>query len=82
MIGLVWEYVSFVLLENFVFFRVLIYYSLIFCVMDFIKVFSKMGMFKGLFNCFDGGVEVFDDLDDYWIVKSYKVECKFVIEDL
>ncbi|CAP59867.1 uncharacterized protein PODANS_1_1940 [Podospora anserina S mat+] len=51
-------------------------------VMDPIKALSKMGMFKGLLNRFDGGVEVLDDLDDHWTAKSHKAERKFVIEDL
>lgn len=50
--------------------------------MDPIKALSKMGMFKGLLNRFDGGVEVLDDLDDHWTAKSHKAERKFVIEDL
>ncbi|GAB1310003.1 PhoD-like phosphatase domain-containing protein [Madurella fahalii] len=51
-------------------------------VMDPVKALSKLGMFGGLLNRFDGGVEVLDDLDDHWTAKSHKQERSIVIEDL
>ncbi|KAK3983941.1 hypothetical protein QBC44DRAFT_302245 [Cladorrhinum sp. PSN332] len=51
-------------------------------VMDPVKALGKMGMFKGLLNRFDGGVEVLDDLDDHWTAKSHKHERSLVVEDL
>ncbi|KAK4191859.1 hypothetical protein QBC35DRAFT_279575 [Podospora australis] len=50
--------------------------------MDPIKALGKMGLFKGLLNRFDGGVEVLDDLDDHWTAKSHKHERSIVVEDL
>ncbi|KAK4231219.1 hypothetical protein QBC38DRAFT_355345 [Podospora fimiseda] len=50
--------------------------------MDPVKALGRMGMFKGLLNRFDGGVEVLDDLDDHWTAKSHKQERSIVIEDL
>ncbi|KAK4462058.1 hypothetical protein QBC42DRAFT_297141 [Cladorrhinum samala] len=51
-------------------------------VMDPVKALGKMGMFKGMLNKFDGGVEVLDDLDDHWTAKSHKHERSIVVEDL
>ncbi|KAL2139174.1 hypothetical protein VTI28DRAFT_5672 [Corynascus sepedonium] len=51
-------------------------------VMDPVKALAKLGMFGGLLNRFDGGVEVLDDLDDHWTAKSHKHERSIVIEDL
>ncbi|KAL2173516.1 uncharacterized protein P884DRAFT_211579 [Thermothelomyces heterothallicus CBS 202.75] len=51
-------------------------------VMDPVKALAKLGMFGGLLNRFDGGVEVLDDLDDHWTAKSHKQERSIVIEDL
>ncbi|KAL2155221.1 hypothetical protein VTH82DRAFT_3897 [Thermothelomyces myriococcoides] len=51
-------------------------------VMDPVKALAKLGMFGGLLNRFDGGVEVLDDLDDHWTAKCHKKERSFVIEDL
>ncbi|KAK4170296.1 hypothetical protein QBC43DRAFT_249591 [Cladorrhinum sp. PSN259] len=51
-------------------------------VMDPVKALGKMGMFKGMLNKFDGGVEVLDDLDDHWTAKSHKSERSIVVEDL
>ncbi|KAL2157154.1 hypothetical protein VTH06DRAFT_6375 [Thermothelomyces fergusii] len=51
-------------------------------VMDPVKALAKLGMFGGLLNRFDGGVEVLDDLDDHWTAKSHKRERSIVIEDL
>ncbi|KAL1838673.1 hypothetical protein VTJ49DRAFT_2425 [Mycothermus thermophilus] len=51
-------------------------------VMDPVKALAKLGMFGGLLNRFDGGVEVLDDLDDHWTAKSHKRERAIVVEDL
>ncbi|KAL2125474.1 hypothetical protein VTJ04DRAFT_1839 [Mycothermus thermophilus] len=51
-------------------------------VMDPVKALAKLGMFGGLLNRFDGGVEVLDDLDDHWTAKSHKRERSIVVEDL
>ncbi|KAK3299936.1 uncharacterized protein B0H64DRAFT_3001 [Chaetomium fimeti] len=51
-------------------------------VMDPVKALAKLGMFGGLLNRFDGGVEVLDDLDDHWTAKNHKQERALVIEDL
>ncbi|KAK4241832.1 hypothetical protein C8A03DRAFT_11951 [Achaetomium macrosporum] len=51
-------------------------------VMDPVKALAKMGMFGGLLNRFDGGVEVLDDLDDHWTAKNHKRERSIVVEDL
>ncbi|KAK4149962.1 hypothetical protein C8A00DRAFT_37432, partial [Chaetomidium leptoderma] len=51
-------------------------------VMDPVKALAKLGMFGGLLNRFDGGVEVLDDLDDHWTAKSHKHERSLVMEDL
>ncbi|KAL2128238.1 hypothetical protein VTI74DRAFT_9461 [Chaetomium olivicolor] len=51
-------------------------------VMDPVKALAKLGMFGGLLNRFDGGVEVLDDLDDHWTAKNHKAERSIVIEDL
>ena len=51
-------------------------------VMDPVKALAKLGMFGGLLNRFDGGVEVLDDLDDHWTAKNHKQERSIVIEDL
>jgi hypothetical protein len=50
--------------------------------MDPVKALAKLGMFGGLLNRFDGGVEVLDDLDDHWTAKNHKQERALVIEDL
>ncbi|KAJ4290764.1 hypothetical protein N0V88_006513 [Collariella sp. IMI 366227] len=50
--------------------------------MDPVKALAKLGMFGGLLNRFDGGVEVLDDLDDHWTAKNHKSERAIVIEDL
>lgn len=50
--------------------------------MDPIKALGKTGLFGNVFNKFDGGVEVLDDLDDHWTAKNHKDERKIVIEDL
>ncbi|KAK4144793.1 uncharacterized protein C8A04DRAFT_11218 [Dichotomopilus funicola] len=51
-------------------------------VMDPVKALAKLGMFGGLLNRFDGGVEVLDDLDDHWTAKNHKHERSIVMEDL
>lgn len=50
--------------------------------LDPIKALGKTGLFGNVFNKFDGGVEVLDDLDDHWTAKNHKDERKIVIEDL
>lgn len=50
--------------------------------MDPVKALAKFGMFGGLLNRFDGGVEVLDDLDDHWTAKNHKQERSIVMEDL
>lgn len=35
-------------------------------IMGPIKLLARMGMFGGLVNKFDGGIEILDDLDDHW----------------
>lgn len=50
--------------------------------LDPIKALGKTGLFGNVFNKFDGGVEVLDDLDDHWTAKNHKAERKTVIEDL
>ncbi|KAK2768583.1 hypothetical protein FQN54_000439 [Arachnomyces sp. PD_36] len=51
-------------------------------VMDPVKALGRAGMFGGLLNKFDGGVEVLDDLDDHWTSKNHKAERTWLIEDL
>lgn len=50
--------------------------------LDPIKALGKTGLFGNVFNKFDGGVEVLDDLDDHWTAKNHKEERKLVLEDL
>ncbi|KUI58127.1 hypothetical protein VP1G_05415 [Cytospora mali] len=50
--------------------------------LDPIKALGKTGLFGNVFNKFDGGVEVLDDLDDHWTAKSHKDERRIVLEDL
>lgn len=50
--------------------------------LDPIKALGKTGLFGNVFNKFDGGVEVLDDLDDHWTAKNHKDERKVIIEDL
>lgn len=50
--------------------------------LDPIKALGKTGLFGNVFNKFDGGVEVLDDLDDHWTAKNHKAERKVIIEDL
>lgn len=50
--------------------------------LDPIKALGKTGLFGNVFNKFDGGVEVLDDLDDHWTAKNHKDERKIIIEDL
>lgn len=50
--------------------------------LDPIKALGKTGLFSNVFNKFDGGVEVLDDLDDHWTAKNHKDERKIIIEDL
>ncbi|KAG8163553.1 hypothetical protein KVR01_006850 [Diaporthe batatas] len=50
--------------------------------LDPIKALGKTGLFSNVFNKFDGGVEVLDDLDDHWTAKNHKDERKTIIEDL
>lgn len=60
----------------------LTYCSLTSRLLDPIKALGKTGLFGNVFNKFDGGVEVLDDLDDHWTAKNHKDERKIVIEDL
>lgn len=50
--------------------------------LDPVKALGKAGLFGNVFNKFDGGVEVLDDLDDHWTAKSHKDERRIVLEDL
>ncbi|PSR77901.1 hypothetical protein BD289DRAFT_486282 [Coniella lustricola] len=50
--------------------------------LDPIKALGKTGLFGNVFNKFDGGVEVLDDLDDHWTAKNHKDERKMILEDL
>lgn len=50
--------------------------------LDPIKALGKTGLFGNVFNKFDGGVEVLDDLDDHWTAKNHKDERRIIIEDL
>ncbi|ROW07886.1 hypothetical protein VMCG_03607 [Cytospora schulzeri] len=50
--------------------------------LDPVKALGKTGLFGNVFNKFDGGVEVLDDLDDHWTAKSHKDERRIVLEDL
>jgi len=34
------------------------------------KLLARMGLFAGLVNNFDRGIEILDDLDDHWYLKS------------
>lgn len=36
-----------------------------------IKLLARMGLFQGLLNNFDGGIEILDDLDDHWYDNSF-----------
>jgi hypothetical protein len=42
-----------------------------------IKLLARMGMFGGLINKFDRGIEILDDLDDHWYIPyfSYHAYC-------
>ena len=51
-------------------------------VMDPIKALGRAGMFGGLLNQFDGGVEILDDLDDHWTAKNHKYERNWLIQEL
>lgn len=44
-----------------------------------LKVFGQIGMFGNLFNKFDGGFEILDDLEDYWTAKHHKSERNWFI---
>lgn len=57
-------------------------FSLTSRLLDPIKALGKTGLFSNVFNKFDGGVEVLDDLDDHWTAKNHKDERKIIIEDL
>lgn len=50
--------------------------------LDPIKALGKTGLFGNVFNKFDGGVEVLDDLDDHWTAKNHKAQRRTIIEDL
>lgn len=50
--------------------------------LDPIKALGKTGLFGNVFNKFDGGVEVLDDLDDHWTAKNHKAQRRTVVEDL
>ncbi|KAF2863373.1 hypothetical protein K470DRAFT_210684, partial [Piedraia hortae CBS 480.64] len=50
--------------------------------MDPIKSLSRMGVWSGFTNKFDGGVEVLDDLDDHWTAKHHKAERNWLIQEL
>ncbi|KAL1984377.1 hypothetical protein VTN96DRAFT_9238 [Rasamsonia emersonii] len=65
-------YPRLVWLENLLFSRV----------MDPVKALGKAGIFSGLLNKFDGGVEMQSSLDDHWTAKMHKIERTWLIEDL
>ncbi|EED24529.1 conserved hypothetical protein [Talaromyces stipitatus ATCC 10500] len=50
--------------------------------MDPVKALTRAGLFSGLVNKFDGGVEILDDVDDHWTAKHHKTERTLLIEDL
>lgn len=50
--------------------------------MDPVKALGKAGIFSGLLNKFDGGVEMQSSLDDHWTAKMHKIERTWLIEDL
>ncbi|KAI9765084.1 MAG: hypothetical protein M1840_007791 [Geoglossum simile] len=50
--------------------------------MDPVKALGRAGLFGGLINKFDGGVEILDDLDDHWTAKNHKDERNWFIEEL
>lgn len=50
--------------------------------MDPVKALTRAGLFSGLVNKFDGGVEILDDMDDHWTAKHHKTERTLLIEDL
>lgn len=47
-----------------------------------LKAFGRIGMFGNLFNKFDGGFEILDDLDDHWTAKYHTLERKWFIRQL
>ena len=51
-------------------------------VMDPVIALSRVGMFGGLRNKFDGGVEILDDLDDHWTAKHHKRERNWFVQEL
>lgn len=51
-------------------------------VLDPIKMIGRTGIFGGLVNKFDGGVEILDDLDDHWTAKNHKRERNWFIQEL
>lgn len=50
--------------------------------MDPVKALGKRGIFGGIVNGIDHGVEVMDDLNDHWTAKNHKHERSIIMEDL
>jgi hypothetical protein len=50
--------------------------------MDPIKAMGKAPIFGNLISQLDGGIEVLDDINDYWTAKNHKLERKHLLEDL
>ncbi|KAI9843404.1 MAG: hypothetical protein M1837_006430 [Sclerophora amabilis] len=50
--------------------------------MDPVKAMGKAGVLGGIFNQFDGGAEILDDLDDHWTAKNHKVERNWFVQEL
>lgn len=51
-------------------------------VMTPLKALGRLGLLGPLFNKFDGGIEILDDLDDHWTTKRHLPERAFVVQEL
>ena len=51
-------------------------------VMTPLKALGRLGLLGPLFNKFDGGIEILDDLDDHWTTKRHLSERAFVVQEL
>ena len=47
-----------------------------------LKALGRIGLLGPLFNKFDGGIEILDDLDDHWTTKRHLSERAFVVQEL
>lgn len=47
-----------------------------------LKALGRAGLFGSLFNKFDGGIELLDDLDDHWTTRHHRREREFFVHEL